>query len=884
MPDPAPKRLEAASRPQMSLVSSGSAEPYRRLAEIFHDVLSEQSLDALLERIADTLAELIPYEDVHIYEADEAKRELVPVLARSKWATEVMRERFSFGEGITGWAVERREAVLANKAHLDPRVRFVPGTPVEPEALIAVPLIARGRLKGTLNIYRVGEDAEFTHEEFLLATRFGDAAALALDNAHIRARLEHQASTDALTGLYNHRAFHDRLRAELRRASAEHDTVALVMLDIDDFKKVNDIYGHGVGDQLLTQVADVLRLSVRTSDAVCRIGGEEFAIVIPSGDVPKAVALAGRLGQELARLEIDAAGKLTVSIGIAVGPEHAANPRELVACAEAAMMTAKSRGDALVVVFDESARERPRGGGRIDDVRSIAHLKMLQSLSGKLSRLNDVAQIGATIAEELRLLVDYHNCRVFLREGDDLVPVAFRGDLTAAEPGTPVEVLPTTVGRGITGRVAETGEPLLVGDAANCEFGEQIAGTAQIEESLLAVPLTFGSRVTGVIVISQLGLDQFDADDLRVLEVLAAHASVALENARLYEAQRREAEGATALLEFARGLAGASQTAEIAERVVEGSCRILASRVTSLWLQDGDTGDLVVLASSDASPPDRPLVSIPVASLEPWLRRSDPFLVSPRDYAAIAPPPAGSDGRFAIAPFTVEGRWGVIAVAVPSRASFGDRELELLGGLAQQTRLALQSATSFERLERTYLSTVEALANALEANDEYTSSHARWISDLALEVGDELGLAADARKRLELGALLHDIGKIGVPSAILAKPGPLTDAERVLVETHPLLGERILAPIEQLADVRPIVRSCHESFDGTGYPDGIAGEAIPLESRIILVCDAYHAMTTDRPYRRALDVEEAKRRLREGSGSQFDPQVVDALLRVLEDS
>ena len=419
----------------MSLVSAGSGEPYRRLAEIFHDVLSEQSLDALLDRIADTLAELIPYEDVHLYEADEAKRELIPMLARGEWADEVMRERFAYGEGITGWAVEHREPVLANQAHLDPRVRFVPGTPLDPEALIAVPLVARGRLKGTLNIYRVGEDASFTEEEFLLATRFGDAAALALDNAHIRARLEHQASTDALTGLYNHRAFHDRLRAELTRASTEHDTVALVLLDLDDFKKVNDVYGHGVGDQVLVQLADVLRGSVRTTDSVCRVGGEEFGIVLPSGDVATAVSLAGRLGEQLAALDVGAAGTLTVSIGIAVGPEHAANPRELVACAEAAMMTAKSRGDGLVVVFDETARERPTDE-RFDDVRSIAHLKMLQSLSGKLSRLNDVERIGLTIADELRLLIDYHNCRVFLRDGDDLLPVAFRGDLTSADPGT----------------------------------------------------------------------------------------------------------------------------------------------------------------------------------------------------------------------------------------------------------------------------------------------------------------------------------------------------------------------------------------------------------------------------------------------------------------
>ena len=870
----------------MSLVSTGSAEPYRRLAEIFHDVLSEQSLDALLDRIADTLAELIPYEDVHIYEADEAKRELIPVLARSKWAEEIMSETFSFGEGITGWAVEHREAVLANKAHLDPRVRFVPGTPVDPEALIAVPLIARGHLKGTLNIYRVGEDAVFTDEEFLLAKRFGDAAALAIDNAHVKARLEHQAETDALTGLYNHRAFHDRLRRAVMRASAEHDTVALLMLDLDDFKRINDVYGHGIGDHFLQQVADVLRATVRTSDVVCRVGGEEFGVILPGGDLRSSMALAERIGHELGKLQADAAGRLTVSTGIALGPEHAANPRELVACAEAAMMTAKTRGKGLVIPFDETARERPSEASiRHDDVRSIAHLKMLQSLSGKLSRLNDVAQIGLTIADELRLLIDYHNCRVFLRDGEELLPVAFRGELMAVEPGSPVELLPTAVGRGITGRVAETGESLLVHDAAHHESGEQIAGTVEIEESLLAVPLRFGARVIGVIVISKLGLNQFDADDLRVLEVLAGHASVALENARLYEAQRREADSAKALLAFGREVAEAKGITDVAERVVAGSVRILSSPSASIWLQDTASGDLIRLAGV---PDDRPaeqaaLVVVPVEHLEPWLTRTEPYFIEAVDYAAFAAPPPGTDGRFAIAPFVVDGRWGVIAAAFPPTTVLGDRELEVLGGLARQTQLALQSAASYETLERTFLATVEALANALEANDEYTSTHARWITDLALKVGEELGLEAEELKRLELGALFHDIGKIGIPSRILTKPGPLTEEERKMVETHPILGERILSPIEQLGEVRRIVRSAHEHYDGSGYPDRLAGTEIPLESRIVLACDAFHAMTTDRPYRKTLGVEEARRRLVEGSGSQFDPQIVDALLRVLAD-
>jgi diguanylate cyclase (GGDEF)-like protein len=881
MSDPAP--IDPAARPQISLVSSGSAEPYRRLAEIFHDVLSEQSLGALLERIADTLAELIPYEDVHIYEADEAKRELRAVLARGDWADEVMSESFSFGEGITGWAVDHREAVLANQAHLDPRVRFVPGTPIEPEALIAVPLVTRGQLKGTLNIYRVGEDAAFSDEEFLLAKRFGDAAALAIDNAHIRARLEHQAETDALTGLYNHRAFHDRLRQELLRASAAHENVSVVMLDLDDFKKVNDVYGHGIGDQLLQQVADVLRKTVRATDVVCRVGGEEFAVIMPSGDMRSSTALAERIGDELAKLEADAVGKLSVSTGIAIGPVNAANPRELVACAEAAMMTAKTRGKGLIVPFDESARERPAEQQvRRDDVRSIAHLKMLQSLSGKLSRLNDVNQIGLTIADELRLLIDYHNCRVFLRDEDDLVPVAFRGDLIVDAPGDPVALLPTQVGRGITGRVAETGRALLVADAARHELGEQIAGTAEIEESLLVVPLRFGPRVTGVIVISKLGLDQFDADDLRLLEVMAGHASVALENARLYEAQRREAESAKALLALSRDLAEASGTVQVAERVAAGAAGILDSPNTSVWLQDAGDGGLERLARFPAVDDADESLRIAVERLGPWLGRTEPYIVDGPDYATIAAAPQGTDGRFVIGPFVVEGRWGVVAAAVPRKTVHDDRDLELLGSIARHARLALQTAVSYETLERTFLATVEALANALEANDEYTSSHARWITDLALRVGEELDFTPHELKRLELGALFHDIGKIGIPARILSKPGPLTAEERAIVEKHPVLGERILAPIEQLGEVRLIVRCAHEHFDGTGYPERLEGDQIPLESRIVLACDAFHAMTTDRPYRKSLGEDEAKRRLVEGSGAQFDPRVVQALLRVLE--
>src|SRR4051812_19819116 len=408
-------------------------ESYRRLAGVFHDVLSEQSPEALLERIADTLGELVPHNDLHIYEADEKRRELLPVFAGGTWAEEVLSSTIPYGQGITGWAVSHRSPVLANEAHKDPRVSFVPGTPADPEALITVPLIARGALKGALNIYRTGEDALFDEDEFELARWFGDAAALALDNAQIRSRLEHLAHTDSLTGLYNHRYFHERLRSELQRAGRAHDTVALMMLDIDDFKRVNDVCGHGEGDHVLELVADVLRRTVRGSYTVCRVGGEEFAVILPSCGADDALGLGARLRDALLQAPHEGAGEITLSVGVALGPEHAMNARELVACAESAMMAAKARGKDRVVVFEDAENERPADEDGTRDVRSIAHLKMLQSLARKLNRLNDVDEIGEAIVDELRILIDYHNCVVYLLDGDQLTPVAVRGALESED-------------------------------------------------------------------------------------------------------------------------------------------------------------------------------------------------------------------------------------------------------------------------------------------------------------------------------------------------------------------------------------------------------------------------------------------------------------------
>jgi response regulator RpfG family c-di-GMP phosphodiesterase len=382
-----------------------------------------------------------------------------------------------------------------------------------------------------------------------------------------------------------------------------------------------------------------------------------------------------------------------------------------------------------------------------------------------------------------------------------------------------------------------------------------------------------------------LDLESLDEDRNRLLASFAYQASVALQKARLYWKQLEAAEIANALLDASRELATAESPEEVLGRSAEVTARVLGTRRAALWIEEErEPRDLIARASfgfsREEDPAGRRRFSSELA--HEWLERADPFVLEPSDIEAV---PAAADmgiARVVVAPLKLEGNRVAALTATIGDRQLDDRQLALLAGLAHQAKLAIESAEHYESLERTFVSTVAALANALEANDEYTSSHARWITDMSLLVGKELGLDRDAMKRLEFGALFHDIGKIGIPSEILQKPGPLTDEEFEIVKEHPELGEKILEPIDRLADVRPIVRACHERWDGLGYPDGKSGLDIPVEARIVLVCDAFHAMTTDRPYRDRLPDAEAVRRLRESSGTQFDPTVVDAFSRLYE--
>jgi len=198
------------------------------------------------------------------------------------------------------------------------------------------------------------------------------------------------------------------------------------------------------------------------------------------------------------------------------------------------------------------------------------------------------------------------------------------------------------------------------------------------------------------------------------------------------------------------------------------------------------------------------------------------------------------------------------------------------------TRRRLEVARLHEREAQVLFEAIQALASAVDAKDPYTARHSREVTRLALLLADATAVSGEERYVLELAAWMHDVGKIGVPDSILTKPTSLTAEEFSIVKVHPIKGGEIVGQIEDLARVADVIRHHHERMDGSGYPDALQGEAIPLASRVIMISDAYEAMTADRSYRAGLGHETALCELRKHSGAQFDPKLVEAFIHALE--
>ena len=226
--------------------------------------------------------------------------------------------------------------------------------------------------------------------------------------------------------------------------------------------------------------------------------------------------------------------------------------------------------------------------------------------------------------------------------------------------------------------------------------------------------------------------------------------------------------------------------------------------------------------------------------------------------------------------------WGVVNIEAVAPGAFGEADAVLVEAIASALGTAVHRSRLLGELEQAFTTTLSVLTSTVEAKDDYTAAHGSDVAELAERVALEMGLSSSEARQVRYAAILHDVGKIVVPNEILCKPGPLTDDERNIMRNHAAAGGQLVGRIEAFAHLAAAVRASHERWDGDGYPDRLAGQQIPLAARIIAACDTFDAIVTDRPYRRARTVEQARVELDRVAGSQLDEHVVEALARVLE--
>jgi diguanylate cyclase (GGDEF)-like protein len=346
------------------------ASALEALVDAAAGILAADSLSDTLGRIAHHLGELLVYDELSVYEVDRATQMLVPVFALGAYADEVMADSFSVGEGVTGWVVANRCTRNVERADQDPIVAIVEGTEMEPESLVSVPLIVGDRVVAALNVYRIGIDKQFSAAEVATVERFATMAALAFDSARQRDTLREQARTDGLTGLLNHRACHERLGEEIARAAAVERPLSVVVLDLDHFKHVNDAYGHAEGDKVLVAASEKLRSAVREDDVVARLGGEEFALILPGVDGARAAELAERARAAVAEVEVGGRA-LSCSAGVASYPDDEREAGRLLELADGALYWAKRSGRDRSRRYDRRLAGQLSGDGQRAEVEAL---------------------------------------------------------------------------------------------------------------------------------------------------------------------------------------------------------------------------------------------------------------------------------------------------------------------------------------------------------------------------------------------------------------------------------------------------------------------------------------------------------------------------------
>ena len=651
------------------------------------------------------------------------------------------------------------------------------------------------------------------------------------------AGLQEQARVDSKTGLFNARYFGEMLAEELNRARRFDRPLSVVMADLDLLREINNTYGHLAGDAVLKGVAVIFRDHLRNYDVPARFGGEEFAIVLPETTAENALEIAERIRRSVAAgsFEADTSSEpisATISIGVATFPDDGTDAQGLLHQADLAVYRAKLQGRNRVLAASSEPLDVP-------DVRTPRSLTLAED--------GEFAVPLPSPPSAPRSQVERRHQRSHSRAGSWYAHVSSRLGLVVSV----VAVL--GIGGGIaglaTGRfhdpIGLVAVVLLVGigQAIAVEFDETSISVAAV--GAIAGAALFGPEVALPLAITSVSV-AWSATRTRPQQALFNVGSLSL-----------AALAAAGILAF-------HPHGDIGQVIVA-----LLGLVAGAAYYAVNMGLLSLVVSIDGHSSWR-------SEWEERFRWLVPHYVAYGFVGAVIAIAYHAAGLYALAAFAVP--LFVMRQTQHAYVAHAQRSTQKLRNAARTIQSQNQSLERANRLlkERS-TAAMESLSATADARDAYTAGHSRRVQTLALAIGRELGLSATELEVLGQAALFHDIGKIAVPDSILLKPDRLTGTEWVLMQLHAEEGASIISHLGFLADAVPAIRHHHERFDGTGYPDRLRGDDIPLGARVIHVADAFDSMLSTRVYRPALPPEEAMAELRRHAGTQFCPRCVSAL-------
>jgi diguanylate cyclase (GGDEF)-like protein/putative nucleotidyltransferase with HDIG domain len=653
-------------------------------------------------------------------------------------------------------------------------------------------------------------------------------------------QLQAEARVDPKTGLYNARHFAVVMQEELGRAQRFQRPMSLIMADLDLLRDINNTYGHLAGDAVLRGIAEVFRQQLRHYDVPARFGGEEFSILLPETPPDQAFEIADRIRRSVAacQFEVETSSepiRATISMGVASFPRNGSDMNELVHQADLAVYRAKLQGRNRVL----DASDEP----------------LLAQPDKRTPRL---VSLPPQIQEPVRAIPP----------APEVHPEVERRQ--SARPHTP----PAPRFFSVPRRLA-----LLVG----------LVGALGTAAGILGAVLGHSTDIVGLITIMGLvGIGQALSLEVEETGSISVSAVGALTAAAII--------GPRAALPLALTMSAVEWSArravfhQLLFNVGALSLASLAAAAVFSVQIGGRVGTVIFVASGLIAGLAYFAVNMGLVSLAVGLEgRESPRRVWSERFAWLMPHYAvyGFIAAVIYEAYKPIGAWAILVFALPlflmrktqeaylKHTQRSAHKLRAAAETIQSQNVSLEQANRL--LKERSTAAMESLSATVDARDAYTAGHSRRVQQLALAVGRELGLSQAELELLGHAALFHDIGKLGIPDAILLKPGALTDSEWVIMASHADEGASIINRLGFLSDAVPAIRHHHERFDGGGYPDGLAGEDIPLGARIIHVADAFDSMLTTRVYRPARPAQDALDELHRHAGSQFCPRCVAAL-------